>query len=263
MPSLRNNHVCTELPCTYCRGEQAAQLKISQGLCSNLTCGNYLDTNSSTFCTEHLRRSSHTGRSSYYGNQSHNGRPLSRSYQDSVSGSSRTGLTTSTQTPSITSYSTASYPSSQASSRRSTRSYSSPQNHPARPPYSASGTSSSASAAGARFNSAWSSTISGQSRAPPSQASSYDTTSSTSSFLHTDGFQSFLSASSFESDSQVFDDDIAYYSEDEYGYEVPHTSPNHYSRPLPEATPSQQWIWPNYHENWPIQDRHLYRESYY
>ncbi|KAI1449897.1 hypothetical protein F5Y02DRAFT_370256 [Annulohypoxylon stygium] len=246
MPSLRNNHVCTELPCTYCRGERSAQLKISQGLCSNLTCGNYLDTNSSTFCTEHLRHSNHTGRSSYYGSQSHNGRPLSRS--------SRTGSTTSTQTPSITSYSTASYPSSQASSRRS---YALSQNYPTRPPYSASGTSSSASAAGARFNSAWSSTISGQSRAPPSRASSYDTTSS---FLRADSYLSHLSSPSSEYDSQYFDDDIAYHSEDgdEYGYAVPHTSPSHYGRPLPEATPSQEWIWPGYHGNWPIQDRHLY-----
>ncbi|KAI1096731.1 hypothetical protein F5B19DRAFT_498981, partial [Rostrohypoxylon terebratum] len=231
-------------------GERSAQLKMSQGLCTNLTCGNYLDINSTTFCTEHLRRRAQTDKSSYRG--SHNGQPLSRSYQDSVGSSSTAGSTISTRT-----FSTASDSSSQASSRRSTRSYASSPTYSARPYYSASRTFSSVSAAGARFNNAWSSSSSRQSREPPSSGQRYSDYAS-SSDLSAD-----QSYSSSEFYSQDLDDDDVFLSAHEDEFEVPHISPNHYWRPLPEASPYQAWVWPDFHENWPFQDRQLYCQSYY
>ncbi|KAI0881014.1 uncharacterized protein GGS22DRAFT_74533 [Annulohypoxylon maeteangense] len=243
MPSLKKTHVCTSLPCTYCKGQKMTQMKKARGLCSKLNCGKYLDTHSSTFCTEHLGRKQYTDKSSR--NERQSAQLSNRNHSSSISESSRIGAITSARQPKqIT------YPTSYEGDRESTHNYTSSQNLLTVVPYQAGGTLSSRSPADPRFDGIW---WDRQSTVPPSQAnSSYD---ASPNLLTSEDY------SPPEANLQDFDNGDVNQSLGEYGNDQ-------YSRPSPTATPSgvcgeykyADWTWDSYHKNHPIRDPGTYHE---
>ncbi|KAI1215062.1 uncharacterized protein F4807DRAFT_455512 [Annulohypoxylon truncatum] len=226
---------------------RSAQIKNSQGLCSNLTCGQYLDVSSSEFCTEHLNQKKRTEKSKSHNNH---GRQLpTQNYLSSFSNDSWAGTATSTRNshPSI-------HSPSHGGNRQGAYSNTAAQGSHTHSPYHVNRALSGAFAAGPRFDDAWNNTWDEHSTAPPNQAySSYGT--SPNLFMG----PSYIPP---RPGMQAFDNNAIYQPMDEYGYGQYHAGSSHYSRPLPTATPPgqsgqyryQPWTWDSYHQNYPTQD---------